>query len=50
VEHNMSLVMGVCDHVVVMDAGRVIASGPPSTVRKDPVVIGAYFGTAEASA
>ena len=50
VEHNMSLVMGVCDHVVVMDAGRVIASGPPGTVRKDPVVIGAYFGTAEASA
>jgi branched-chain amino acid transport system permease protein len=50
VEHNMSLVMGVCDQVVVMDAGRVIASGPPGTVRKDPVVIGAYFGTAEASA
>jgi branched-chain amino acid transport system permease protein len=50
VEHNMSLVMGVSDHVVVMDAGRVIASGPPRTVRKDPVVIGAYFGTAEASA
>ncbi|HWE66558.1 MAG TPA: branched-chain amino acid ABC transporter permease/ATP-binding protein [Acidimicrobiales bacterium] len=50
VEHNMSLVMGVSDHVVVMDAGRVIASGAPRAVRKDPVVIGAYFGTAEASA
>jgi branched-chain amino acid transport system permease protein len=50
VEHNMSLVMGVCDHVVVMDAGRVIASGPPGAVRKDPAVIGAYFGTAEATA
>jgi ABC-type branched-subunit amino acid transport system permease subunit/ABC-type branched-subunit amino acid transport system ATPase component len=50
VEHNMSLVMGVCDHVVVMDAGRVIAAGPPSEVSRDPVVIGAYFGTAEASA
>jgi ABC-type branched-subunit amino acid transport system permease subunit/ABC-type branched-subunit amino acid transport system ATPase component len=50
VEHNMSLVMGVCDHVVVMDAGRVIAAGPPSEVSHDPVVIGAYFGAAEASA
>ncbi|HEX3751020.1 MAG TPA: ATP-binding cassette domain-containing protein [Streptosporangiaceae bacterium] len=50
VEHNMSLVMGVCDHVVVMDAGRVIAAGPPSEVSRDPVVIGAYFGAAEASA
>lgn len=50
VEHNMSLVMGVCDHVVVMDAGRVIASGPPDKVQKDPVVIDAYFGAAEASA
>jgi branched-chain amino acid transport system permease protein len=50
VEHNMSLVMGVCDHVVVMDAGRVIAAGPPSEVSHDQAVIGAYFGAAEASA
>lgn len=50
VEHNMSLVMGVCDHVVVMDAGRVIATGPPQLVRSDPTVIEAYFGAAEASA
>jgi branched-chain amino acid transport system permease protein len=49
VEHNMSLVMGVCDQVVVMDAGRVIAAGPPQTVRSDPLVISAYFGAAEAS-
>ncbi len=48
VEHNMSLVMGVCDHVVVMDAGRIIAAGPPSEVSNDPVVIGAYFGAADA--
>jgi branched-chain amino acid transport system permease protein len=50
VEHNMSLVMGVCDQVVVMDAGRVIASGAPGQVRSDPAVIGAYFGNAETSA
>jgi branched-chain amino acid transport system permease protein len=50
VEHNMSLVMGVSDHIVVMDAGRVIAAGPPRAVRSDPQVIRAYFGTAEASA
>jgi branched-chain amino acid transport system ATP-binding protein len=49
VEHNMSLVMGVCDQVVVMDAGQVIAAGPPQAVRSDPQVIRAYFGTAEAS-
>jgi branched-chain amino acid transport system ATP-binding protein len=49
VEHNMSLVMGVCDQVVVMDAGSVIAAGPPHAVQKDPVVISAYFGAAEAN-
>lgn len=49
VEHNMSLVMGVCDQVVVMDAGSVIAAGPPQAVQNDPVVISAYFGAAEAN-
>jgi branched-chain amino acid transport system permease protein len=49
VEHNMSLVMGVCDQVVVMDAGRVIAAGPPQAVQNDPAVISAYFGAAEAN-
>ena len=42
--------MGVSDQVVVMDAGRVIAAGPPPAVSNDPAVIGAYFGAAEANA
>ncbi|MGH9057487.1 MAG: ABC transporter permease subunit [Acidimicrobiales bacterium] len=48
VEHNMSLVMGVSDKVVVMDAGRVIAAGPPEQVQRDQGVIDAYFGRSEA--
>ena len=49
VEHNMSLVMGVSDKVVVMDAGKVIASGSPERVQNDRAVIDAYFGRAQAS-
>ncbi len=44
VEHNMPLVMGVSDHVVVLDAGRVIAAGPPAQVRHDAAVRKAYLG------
>ncbi|MEV3925129.1 ABC transporter ATP-binding protein [Actinomadura coerulea] len=44
VEHHMDLVMGVCDQVVVLDFGRVIASGPPERVRDDPAVLDAYLG------
>jgi branched-chain amino acid transport system ATP-binding protein len=47
VEHNMSLVMGVADQVTVLDAGYVIASGPPKQIRDDARVIEAYMGREE---
>ena len=44
VEHNISIVMGLCDHIVVIDYGCKIAEGSPDEVRKDEHVIRAYFG------
>jgi branched-chain amino acid transport system ATP-binding protein len=45
VEHNMKLVMGVSDRVLVLDYGRKLAEGDAETVRRDPRVIEAYLGT-----
>ena len=46
VEHDMSLVMSCCDHIYVLDLGKIITSGPPAQVRRDERVLAAYLGEA----
>jgi ABC-type branched-subunit amino acid transport system ATPase component len=47
VEHDVPLASSLCDRLVVMEAGRVIASGPPAAVMSDPAAVAAYLGASE---
>jgi branched-chain amino acid transport system ATP-binding protein len=48
IDHDMGLVLSICDVIVVLEFGKVIATGPPDVVRRDPTVITAYLGSAAA--
>src|SRR5207249_4348805 len=47
VEHDMPLLMGLCDRVYAMETGRVIAEGTPQQVRENPLVIASYLGSSD---
>ena len=48
IDHDMGLVLTICDRIVVLEFGKVIAAGTPDEVRRDPLVVKAYLGGAAA--
>ena len=50
IDHDLSFVSALCEHIVVLDAGSVIARGTPAAVADEPAVIDAYIGTSPAAA
>ena len=50
IEHHMEIVMGICDHIVVLNFGKEIAHGTPVQVQSNPEVISAYLGEVDTNA
>ena len=46
VDHDMALIMRICNRIYVLDYGKIIAEGPPEQIRDDPQVVRAYLGEA----
>ena len=50
IDHDMGLVLSVCDYLYVLDAGKLIAEGTPAEIRRNELVLAAYLGESEENA